>query len=161
MRSPVAVRFSMRKALRCSIVIAALMLSACVSLPQDFKEPGVTLVSVTPQIRNFFAPEFDIVLRVTNPNRKALEIAGLSYTLHLQDIKMIQGVATEFPEIPAYGEADFTLSATADLAAGLNLIGDLMQQSSGDVNFEFNADLDLGTFYPMVKIQRAGAISLQ
>ena len=161
MRNPVPVRFNMSRAFRCPVILATLLLSACVSLPQDFKEPGVTLVSITPQIRNLFAPEFDVVLRVTNPNRKALEIAGLSYTLHLQGIKMIQGVATDFPAIPAYGEADFTLSATADLAAGLNLIGDLVQQPGSDVNFEFNADLDLGSFYPMVKIQRAGAISLQ
>jgi LEA14-like dessication related protein len=151
----------MRRAFRSALIIATLLLSACVSLPQDFREPGVTLVSITPQIRNLFAPEFDVVLRVTNPNRKAIEIAGLSYSLQLQGIRMVQGVATDFPEIPAYGEADFTLSATADLAAGLNLIGDLMQQSSGEVEFEFNADLDLGSFYPMVKIQRLGSISLQ
>ena len=146
---------------RISIVLAALLLGACATLRQDFKDPGVALVSITPQIRNLFAPEFDIVLRVSNPNRYALEIAGLSYTLDLQGIRLIEGVATGLPEIPGYGEANVSLSATADLAAGLSLIGDLLQRPSDTVEFELNADLDLGTFYPMVKIQRRGSISLQ
>ncbi|MCG6889320.1 MAG: hypothetical protein LJE92_07000, partial [Gammaproteobacteria bacterium] len=79
--------------LRCLRYGVFLLLAACVSLPVDFKDPTVTLVSITPQITNLFAPEFDVVLHVTNPNRKALDIAGLSYTIHLQGNKLIEGVA--------------------------------------------------------------------
>jgi len=121
----------------------------------------VALVSIRPQLRNLFAPEFDVVLRVTNPNRVALEIVGLGYTIHLQGIKLIEGVATDIPTIAAYDKADITLNATADLAAGLGLLGDLLQRPRDKVDFELNADLDLGTFYPMVRIQRSGSISLQ
>jgi LEA14-like dessication related protein len=146
---------------RISIVLAALLLGACATLRQDFKEPGVALVSITPQIRNLFAPEFDIVLHVTNPNRDALEIVGLSYTIHLQGNKVIDGVASELPIIPAYGEADVRLRAVVDLMSGLNLLGDLLGQPDGQVAFELNADIDLGTFYPMVKVNRSGVIALQ
>jgi LEA14-like dessication related protein len=146
---------------RISIVLAALLLGACATLRQDFKEPGVALVSITPQIRNLFAPEFDIVLHVTNPNRDALEIVGLSYTIHLQGNKVIDGVASELPIIPAYGEADVRLRAVVDLMSGLNLLGDLLGQPDGKVAFELNADIDLGTFYPMVKVNRSGVIALQ
>ena len=48
------------------------LVGACATLPSDFKDPTVSLVSIKPQIRNLFAPEFDIVLRVANPNRQAL-----------------------------------------------------------------------------------------
>ena len=72
------------------VLCAMLLLAGCVTLPSDFKEPGVSLVSITPQIKNLFAPEFDVVLRVTNPNREALDIAGLSYTVHLQGNKLIE-----------------------------------------------------------------------
>ena len=143
------------------VIVAALLLGACVSLPKDFKEPGVSLVSVEPRIRNLFAPEFDVVLRVTNPNRDALEIAGLSYTIHLQGNKLIDGVASELPVVPAYGEADVRLRATADLVGGLNLLGELLDQPGNKVDFELNADIDLGRFYPMVKVTRRGSIALQ
>jgi len=150
---------------RCRLLLVALValpwLSACVSIPSDFKEPGVTLVSIRPQLRNLFAPQFDVVLQITNPNRVALEVAGLSYTVQLQGIKLIEGVATDIPKIAAYGKADVMLNATVDLASGLSLLGDLLQRPRDQVDFELNADLDLGTFYPMVKIQRRGSIALQ
>ena len=138
-----------------------LLLTACVSLPSDFKEPSVSLVSITPQITNLFAPEFDIVLQVTNPNREALDVAGLSYTIHLQGKKLITGVANNLPEIAAYGEADISLHATADLIGGISLLGDLLNQPSDQVEFELNAEIDLGTLYPMIRVQRSGVISLQ
>jgi len=142
-------------------LIALPWLAACVSIPSDFKEPGVTLVSIKPQLRNLFAPQFDVVLEVTNPNREALEIAGLSYTIHLQGVQLVQGVATELPRIAAYGKAEVRLNATADLAGGISLISDLLLHPREQVDFELNANIDLGTFYPMVKIQRRGMISLQ
>jgi LEA14-like dessication related protein len=110
------------RGLKIAITGVALLLSACVSLPSDFKEPGVSLVSIKPQLGNIFAPEFDIVLHVTNPNRQALEIAGLSYTIHLQGSRLVQCVANELPRIDAYGEADIRMHASADLVAGINLL---------------------------------------
>ena len=145
----------------CVALVTLPWLTACVGIPSDFKDPGVTLVSIRPQLRNLFAPQFDVVLQVTNPNRVALEIAGLGYTIHLQGIKLIEGVATDLPRIPAYGKADITLNATADLAAGLGLLGDLLHKPSDQVDFELNADIDLGSLYPMVRVQRRGSIALQ
>jgi len=144
--------------------VALLMLpwlAACVGIPSDFKEPGVTLVSIRPLWRNLLAPEFDVVLEVTNPNRAALEIVGLAYTIHLQGIKLVEGVASDIPKIAAYGKAEVRLNATADLAAGLGLLGDLLRRPSEQVNFELNADIDLGALYPMVRVQRRGSIALQ
>jgi LEA14-like dessication related protein len=143
------------------IILVALLLGACVTLPSDFKDPGVSLVSIKPQIQNLFAPEFEVVLRITNPNRKAIDIAGLSYTISLQGNKVVNGVASDLPVIPAYGEADVSLRATADLAGGLNLLGNFLNQPDREVDFEFNADIDLGTLYPMVKVNRSGVITLQ
>jgi LEA14-like dessication related protein len=143
------------------VLCGLLLLTGCATLQSDFKEPGVSLVSITPQIKNLFAPEFDVVLRVTNPNRQALDIAGLSYTVHLQGNKLIAGVANELPMIAAYGEADISLRATADLMGGINLLSDFLNQPGEQFDYEFNADIDLGTLYPMVRVQRSGVISLR
>ena len=121
----------------------------------------MSLISITPQIKNLFAPEFDVVLHVTNPNREALNIAGLSYTVHLQGNKLIEGVANELPVIDAYGEADISLRATADLMGGISLISDFLNTPGEQFDYEFNADIDLGALYPMVRVQRSGVISLR
>jgi LEA14-like dessication related protein len=146
---------------RAAIVLAAALVTGCATIPSDFKEPTVSLLSIKPEIRNVFAPEFDLRLRVSNPNRDALEIVGLSYSIKLQGRKLIEGVARELPIVPAYGEADFGLRATADLVGGFSLLSDLMDRPEEEVDFELNADIDLGKFYPMVKVRRSGSISLQ
>lgn len=133
----------------------------CATLPSDFKEPGISVVSVTPRIMNGAAPEFDIVLRVTNPNRKALEIAGLSYTIDLVGSRVIEGVANDLPKIEPYGEAEVKLNASADLFGGLRVLSRLLAGPTDPVDFEFNAQIDLGTFYPMINVNRSGVISLQ
>jgi len=138
-----------------------LFLGGCATLPSDFKEPGVSVVSVTPRIMNGAAPEFDIVLRVTNPNRKALAIAGLSYTIDLVGNRVIEGVANDLPEIAPYGEAEVKLNASADLFGGLRVLSRLFSSPTDPVDFEFNAQIDIGTFYPMINVNRSGVISLQ
>ena len=133
----------------------------CATLPSDFREPGVSVLSVTPRILNGAAPEFDIVLRVTNPNRNALDIIGLSYTIDLVGNRVIEGVASDLPEIAPYGEADVKLSATTDLFGGLRVLSRLLTGPAEPVDFEFNAEIDVGTFYPMINVNRTGVISLQ
>lgn len=133
----------------------------CATLPSDFKEPGVSVVSVTPTLSDGIAPEFDIKLHVTNPNRSALAIAGLSYTIHLAGNKVVEGVASELPEIAPYGEADVKLHATADLLGGFKLLTGMLANPTDPVDFEFNAQIDIGTFYPMINVNKVGVISLQ
>ena len=137
------------------------VVSGCATMSPDFKEPGVSLVSVKPRILNGVAPEFDILLRVTNPNRSELDIAGLSYNIYLVGNKVIEGVANDLPAIAAYGEAEVKLSATADLFGSLQVLTGLLADPTSPVEFEFNAEIDVGTFYPMINVNRTGVISLQ
>jgi LEA14-like dessication related protein len=140
-------------------LVLLLLVSACVSMPGDFKEPAVSVISVKPVVTNSISPRFDILLRVTNPNRTELSIVGLTYTIHLSGNKVIEGVANQLPEIAPYGEADVTLEATADLFGGLSLLGDLLNNPTAPVDYEFNAQIDVGTFYPMVKVNKVGVLS--
>lgn len=142
------------------LMVFMLLLGGCVSIPDDFKDPGVSLKSITPRVSAGIAPEFDIVLRVTNPNRIALEVKGLTYTVHIKGNKVIDGLANEIPQIPAYGESDVRLLARADLFGGIALLADLMNSAGEPVDYEFNAEVDVGTFYPMITVQKAGQFSL-
>lgn len=153
----------MIQAVRLLAVQLAILLAigGCATLPSDFREPGVSVLSVTPRIVNGAAPEFDIVLRVTNPNRKALAIAGLSYTIDLVGNRVIEGVANDLPQIEPYGEAEVKLNASADLFGGLRVLSRLLTSPTDPVDFEFNAEIDVGTFYPMINVNRTGVISLQ
>ncbi len=135
-------------------------LSGCASMPKDFEEPGVSLVSVKPRAGDNAAPRFDIVLRVTNPNRKPLEIEGMSYRIRLDGTEVIEGAANEFPKIPAYGEAEVTVSARPNLFGGFSLLSGWVTSARDEIEFQFDARVDIGAFYPMIKISKRGVIPL-
>ena len=138
-------------------MLAAMLLAGCVSLPSDFRQPGVTVVSIKPRVLDSMTPEFDILLRVTNPNRKALEISGLIYEVRLAGSKVVEGVASELPRIDAYGEADVMLRARADLLRSLGVLSQLMANPGTPVEYAFDAEIDLGAFYPIVRVERSGS----
>ena len=136
-------------------------IGACATIPADFKQPGVSVLSVTPRLADGLAPEFDIVLRVTNPNRQALALEGLAYTIDLAGYQVVEGVASDLPRIEAYGEAEVGLSARADLFRGLGLLTELMQHPERPLEYEFRAEIDLGGFYPTVTVNRSGTLSFR
>ena len=146
---------------RCLLVWLLLLPAACATVPSDFKEPSVALVSIKPDLRKLLAPEFEVVLRVSNPNRKALDVVGLSYWVELQGRRVVRGVANDIPVIPAYGEADVSLRARADLAGSFALVQDLLEQVEPSVDFVLNADIDVGAFYPVINLRESGSISLR
>lgn len=128
-------------------------------MPADFKQPGVSVIAVKPRAINSMTPEFDILLRVSNPNRKALEIVGLSYQVRLAGSKVVEGVASDLPRIEAYGEAEVMLRAHADLLGSLGVLSRVMNDPDTPVDYEFSAEIDLGTFYPTLKVRRSGILS--
>ena len=135
------------------------LLAGCATLPSNFKQPGVTVVSITPRVLNSMTPEFDILLRVSNPNRTALDIVGLSYEVRLADRKLVEGVANELPRIEAYGEEDVSLRARADLFGALDLLARLLENPGVPLDYEFSAEIDIGALYPTVKVERAGTFT--
>ena len=140
--------------------LLALPLAACVTVPADFRQPGITVVGVQPHSLGSMTLEFDILLRVTNPNRTALEIAGLSYEVRLAGSRVIDGVANDLPRIEAYGEAEVMLRAHADLIGSLGVLSRLMDNPGSPVEYQFNAEIDIGALYPTVKVEKAGYFKL-
>lgn len=133
-----------------------LLLGGCATLSPGFEEPTLQVNSIRLKNSNSLAPEFEISLRVSNPNRDALSIDGMTYTLNLAGNKVVTGVANDLPTIPAYGDANVKVHATLSLLGGFNLLNDLMNQYQESIDYEIIVRLDVGKFYPRVTIKRQG-----
>ena len=142
------------------LVSLLLLISSCAGLQTDFNEPTVSVTSFRALPPEGMAPRFEIGMHVTNPNRTALALAGLSYTVSLEGHKILTGVENDLPEIEAYGEGDLTLQATADLFNSISLLADLIRQPRDTFAYEIEAILDLGGMYPNVNVDKKGQISL-
>lgn len=138
------------------LLLLPVWLTACATLKPDFEDPSVEVISIKLKNTNSLSPDFDIALRVTNPNRDDLSIDGMTYSLFLGQKKVVSGVANDLPRIPAYGEAVVNLQASLDLFGSLSLLNDLMNQYQESVDYELVAKLDLGRLYPTMTITRQG-----
>ncbi len=138
------------------IVLLAIFLTSCVNLTPDFEEPSVEVTSIQLRNSNSLAPEFDIALRVTNPNRDALNIDGMTYTLYLAGNKVVSGVANDLPGVPGYGEVAVTIQATLSLFGSLGLLNELMNRYQQSIDYELVTKLDIGRFYPKITVKRQG-----
>ena len=142
------------------LVTAAVLLAGCAGLRPGYETPEVTVKSVRAIPSGGVLPEFEIVLHVVNPNREALKLVGVSYTVSLEGHELIQGVGNDLPVIDGYGEGDFTLNASADLFAGVGLIRDLMSSQKDTLSYSFEAKLDPGALRPSIRVKDSGKVSL-
>ena len=138
-----------------------LMISGCAIIQPRFENPSVSLTSFQLIPSENMAPRFEIGLHVINPNKIPLPLQGMSYTVMLEGHQLLKGVTTDLPSIPAYGEGEVVLQATADLFSGLRLLNDLMSRPRETFTYELKAKLDIGSLLPIIWIREAGEITLQ
>jgi LEA14-like dessication related protein len=130
------------------------MLCACAALSPDYEEPTVTLNSLRAIPSEGMVPAFEIGLRIINPNSHALNLEGIVYTISLEGYELVKGVGKDFPVIEGYSEGVVTLTASANLLAGIR------QNNGESLEYEFKAKLDLGGLYPSIKVIETGLINL-
>lgn len=136
------------------------LMFGCTGLEPGFETPtvGVSSFRILPSTG---VPQFEIGLHIVNPNRSALKLAGIVYSVTLEGHKVLTGVTSDLPVIAAYGEGDVILLATADLLNSLGLFASLMQTKQDAFAYVLEAKLDIGSFRPRIHVMEKGEISLQ
>ena len=138
-----------------------LFFSGCAGLQtSDFQDPAVSINTFRVVPSQGIAPRFEIGLRIVNPNRTALTLEGIAYTIDIEGNRILTGVANNLPVIDPYSEGNITLQASTDLFGGLGLISDLMKQEHDKVTYDLHVKLDAGSYLPLIHVERTGEISL-
>ena len=143
-----------------SICLAFGTLTGCATLHPDFESPTVTVSTIRLLPTGTIAPQFEIGLHIVNPNRSALRLHGIAYTLSLEGFKILTGVANDLPTIAGYGQEDITLVAATNLISSIRLLSDLLHRQRDSIAYDLNAKLDLGGLLPALRINERGAIDL-
>ena len=141
-------------------VLGAAMLGSCTTLGPGYEQPTVTLASFKAIPSEGMVPAFEIGLRVINPNPGDLNLAGIVYTVSLEGYELVKGVGKGYPVIEGYSEQVVMLTASANLLAGIRFIGDMMGRETEQLEYQFEAKLDLGGLYPSIYVEEAGQFSL-
>jgi len=143
------------------VPLTALMAFGCAGLQLQYEAPVVNITSFKALPTGGVIPQFEIGLQIINPNRTALELKGIAYTIALQGHKIIRGVSNQLPLIDAYSEGNVTLTASVDLFSSIGFVTELMRnQGREKISYSFSAKLDTGTLSPLIRVAQKGEISL-
>lgn len=137
-----------------------LLLASCASLVAPLQNPDITVNAFRLLPSRSLNPEFEIDLHVVNPNNRELGLRGIAYTASIEGYRILSGASNQLPVVAAYGEADISLLARADMMGGLRLVNDLLATRRDQLNFELSIKLDVGSLLPDLHITETGTISL-
>jgi hypothetical protein len=145
---------------RLVLMLLTMSLGACASMSPDYEKPVVSLSYFRPSESDGGIPGFEVGLKILNPNRQALNLEGVVYTISIQGEDIIKGVGKGFEPIEGYSEGDIVLTAAPNLLAGIKLLSQLMNESADSLDYEFEAKLDVGGFYPSIRVKESGEFKL-
>lgn len=146
------------------LIVALLLLFAlagCATLTGDLDPPTVTIENVESLPGSGSTPRFLITLRIANPNKQALDIVGVSYSLALLNKEVISGVTNDVPRIEAYSEETVPLEAGIRLFELLRLLAGLGLEKTDELEYKFQAKIDFEGFMPTQRVEETGVISLK
>ena len=142
-------------------ILLLFFFSGCSTLQPGYETPVVSITSFKALPTQGLIPQFQINLRIINPNRSSLDLKGISYTISLEGHKIITGVSNKLPMIEAYGEGDVVLKASVDLFSSIKFFTNLMNNPIKDqISYSLNAKLDAGSFHPLIRAAKNGQINL-
>lgn len=136
-----------------------LTLAACAAirpLPPEVQLTGLEITDMSLSHANFMA-----TLSLFNPNATSLDIHGMKFTLHLNDVKVANGQSVRSFSIPAEesGEASLRLSSSI-----LNLLQlSFKLQGQTEISFRLNGEVQVGGLRLLgatIPIEREGTIPL-
>ena len=102
---------------RSAVAVLASLLAGCATIAPHFERPRLTLSSIEIKDASLAEQRFRVRMHVQNPNGRALPIKGISYTIELAGEELGRGVTADAFTVPAFGEAEFEMLVTTNLAA--------------------------------------------
>ena len=141
-------------------LLALSLLSACATLDPDYEKPTVMMTSFHAVPTGGVMPDFEVGLRIINPNPEPLNLQGVVYSISLQGHELVKGVGKDYAPIEGYSEGNITLSASANLLQGIQFLADMAQSGDKQLEYEFEAKLDVGGFLPSLKVAETGTFKL-
>ena len=129
----------MRSRLLAILGLAAL--SACAGIGTHLETPDITFVGIRAVEASLFEQKLEVRLRVQNPNSIELPVNGLDVDVELAGEPFATGVSAREFVVPAHGEAEFDMIATANAASALLKIAGGDRKSREEIGYRLRGKL--------------------
>lgn len=136
------------------------VVAGCAGMRPGMEPPGLMLTSLQLTEVALLAQQYELGVRLQNPNREPLVVEGLRYQLDLNGERFARGASAAGITVPGYGEADLTLQLSVNT---LQLAGRLMAWMENPPEaFEYRilGQIDLQGLVRGLPFESAGRVSL-
>ncbi len=144
-----------------TFILLTFFLASCQTITENMNTPEVSLVNISQGERVGFQQNFNLSLKVTNPNAKALSLVGLTYELQLDGFDLIKGAANDVPQIAGYSDALVDVQATIGFIEGMQFLNSLFSKNQPELDYKLKVNLDTGLpIIGVIPVVNDGAIDL-
>lgn len=151
----------MRYGLGILLAFVCVMVGACAHLGTGIEPPKVRVDSLQLLEPRGLSQRFSVGLRVINPNDRVLPVKGLSYTLALNGIELIEGVTNKVPTLEPFSETLVEVEAATDLVAALRLLNNLTRSGAEqNITYALTAKVSVQGWPSRLTVKETGEVPL-
>jgi LEA14-like dessication related protein len=146
----------------CVPIALSLAFSGCSLVAPKFTRPNVTVISIEMRGGNLLQQTFAVKLNIQNPNDRALPVRGLHTELNVGGEQIAGGVSDRAIIVPAFGDSEFDMTITANLALALLKLSDKANQHADSIAYDLTgaASIDL-PFLRNLPFHQTGSFKLR
>jgi LEA14-like dessication related protein len=101
-----------------SLLLVTMLTVACSAMPSGFEAPRLSIVSLTPKHATLFEQQYDVELRIQNPNVSPLTLTGVRFDVELNDRLFARGMSGDTVTVPRFS-SETVHARIISTAAGL------------------------------------------
>lgn len=143
------------------LVLLGLLLgqAGCASwLDSDWRDPEVHLVRIETVKARLLQQQFILHLRIDNPNDSTLQVRGLSYAVHLNDLLLVEGDSGQWLRVEAQGSREISIEVRTNLWKHARPMAKLLRQHT-PLHYRLEGTLRSGLFFARdLHVTRSGEI---
>ncbi len=126
------------------ISMLVLLLSGCAGLPNGMEAPSVTIADfAVGDAGSLFEQQFNLKLRVQNPNGEDLKIDGVAFTLDVNDTPFASGVGNQAITVARFGSGFMPVNAYSSLGGMIRQLGGFLQGDLRTMRYRIKGNLSL------------------
>jgi len=150
------------------LVVATI--TGCAGLPTGMQPPAVTIADFGVGNAGLFEQQFNLRLRIQNPNSEEFTVDGIAFDLEINSQPFAKGVGNQAITVPRYGSGFIAVEAVSTLGGLLKQFGRLNDANKAlfkyrikgvlsiaggtRVPFEETGEFDFGALVPKGLAQR-------
>jgi LEA14-like dessication related protein len=143
-------------------IALALCVAACSLFGPKFDKPYLSVLSVEMTGGNLLQQSFDVKFKIQNPNDRALPVSGLHAELNIGGEQIASGVSDRAFVVPAFGDNEFDMMITANMAVGLFKLADKWNKHSDSIDYDLTGAVSIDLpFLRNLPFHQSGSLPLK